>query len=793
MTTAASGDDRHISEEIERRRVLFEQTWGQPSAPSIEHLFNEVPQTERPNLLRELLYVEFEFSQRKNAGLLLEPYLARFPENESIVREVADAVGQYTTFKRRNIAGYTLLDELGRGGMGVVYRAKSDLLNNLVAFKMVNRRMIAHPEALQRFTRELEMIGRLRHPNIVEAKHAGIDADGLPFLIMELLDGITLNQWSKQHPPENGQESSRVTKACTIIRDATLGLQAIHEAGLVHRDIKPGNIMVLPNGQVKILDLGLAKLREHIAENALEHEPQTQHGHLLGTPGYMAPEQTLSAAKVDIRADIYSLGCTLFFLLYGRAPSENQPNELPVPLPQKLKVILDKMLATDPTARFQEPSEVAFALDVFLCSQKNNRVVKPVSVVAIFVCIAFAILALYGGGKNEVAPLSLKGTALLPNENGEPEQQPPEPPGGNGAQEPPDFTHFRVRMNAAIDLRYQGDGERAEVDLRRLEGDLRNNSFDGSDELLAEVLVAQGDYLFFTGFASDSLSVGDVRRLEDLYDKALAQMPESSADFRTTLLCKLAVVRGNAHLIPDEANPSLYVRFARAVTATDEQSLRNFIERSERLRRFEEVDLRLFALEHLISRNVENDREKLLKDLRLLDTILFDSAYPTLYLKRFFDLAIRSCDPTDYHQLVKYVEHSRLLPHERSHETARNEMGGGSMVSIYFSTCLLKNKNGFAIYIPHADAERQDARRFELPFNRRTIEEAKDSGKSLKLDAELVSHIQKDIASGIQIALSWDETAGGTLYHNRAIDNDAWPFGDCIRIDDILNTRGTMQ
>jgi serine/threonine protein kinase len=200
MNTAPNSNNRDISEEIERKRTHFEQNWELPSATKIEQCLAEVSQKDRPELLRELLYVEFEFAQRKANNLTLEHYLARFPEYESIIREVAEAVGQYTVFSNRSIAGYTLLGELGRGGMGVVYKAKSDLLNNYVAFKMISKRMVGNLEMLRRFTRELEMIGRLKHPNIVEAKHAGVDPNGSPYLVMELVEGVTLSQWGKQNP-----------------------------------------------------------------------------------------------------------------------------------------------------------------------------------------------------------------------------------------------------------------------------------------------------------------------------------------------------------------------------------------------------------------------------------------------------------------------------------------------------------------------------------------------------------------------------------------------------------------
>ena len=799
----ASGDgDRDFPEEIERRRVLFEQTWGQPSAPSIEQLLDEVPQTERPDLLRELLYVEFEFTQRKAAELLIEKYLERFPTYESIVREVADAVGRYTVFKRRSIAGYTLLDELGRGGMGVVYRAKSDLLNNFVAFKMVNQRMVGNPETLRRFTRELEMIGRLRHPNIVEAKHAGIAPDGSPFLVMELIEGITLSQWSRQNPPpesspvletkstivlgtlpvsdvserkkpktEKEPESSRITKACAIIHDIALGLQAIHEAGLVHRDVKPGNIMLLPDGRVKILDLGLAKLREHLAENILELEPQTRQGHLLGTPGYIAPEQMHSAVSVDIRADIYSLGCTFFFLLYGRAPAENQSNELPVSLPKKLRAILDKMLASDPASRFQEPREVISALHAFLAMPRRFRWDKIVIATAIpvFLCGVALLFVSKFQDRSEPPPSEIFMTKTVISVENAVEKRP---------------TAADVR--SAVDLRYRGDGEQASKVLRTLEADLRTNPFDGSTELLAEVLTAQGDCLFFAGLASDVLTERSVKRLAALYEEALELSANAADDLRTKLLCKLVVAGDPIRLLShDEKIPFLYRQFAEAATATDDRVLRSFAEQFElstesELMTHEARDLRLFALERLISRSEKTDRENLSKDLRSLDVILlapYPDADSCVYLNRFFDLAIRACDPTDYSQLVKYL--CRLRP--QGPVCGRTPLlPGATLVLIYFSPW--SDDNGFAIYYP---AERQEVRRFELPFNRTAVKEAIKRDESLALDTELVSLIRRDIDSGVPIVLSWDDTACWPLRRD-AFDNEDWPFDQSITVEEIL-------
>lgn len=795
----SDGDHHRISEEIEQLRVLFEKNWGLPSAPSIEQLLEEVSATSRASLLRELLYVEFELTQRKNGELQLDPYLIRFSEHEEIVREVAHAVAQYAAFKRWSVDGYTLLGEIGRGGMGTVYRAKSDLLNNFVAFKMINPRLAENSELLQRFLQELQVIGRLKHQNIVEAKHVGITAEGTPYLVMELIDGVTLQQWNKLNPPPETDsrstlskktskpaKSDRIVRICEIVREVASGLQAIHDAKLVHRDIKPGNIMLLSDGRVKILDLGLAKLRERISDNSWNVSPQTQQGDFIGTPGFMAPEQMHSAAHVDIRADIYSLGCTFFFLLYGRAPTATQPTDQPTECQasvlDKLRKILDRMLAADPAARFQEPCEVVAALDSFLNPPKSFRFGKltAVALVAIFACVVLAFYASSFDDRHDKPSFV------------EEQNQPVD-----------NAVVTQDAVQSAIDLRWRGDSEQALSMLRPLENELRTQRlFDGSDKLLAEVLSGQGDCLFFSGLASNALPTKTVKRLKDWYEEALKLTDESSPHLRAKLLCKLAVIEklhgtaGTSHPTDIEQNDdpgvALYFQFAEAVTVSngEDQPLRNFAEQFElgtepELSTREALDLRLFALEHLIDRDMKANRDTLTKDLRLLDSILlmpYPDADSCVYLNRFFDLAIRVCDPNDYGQLVKYL--SRLRP-QGTAGTRPSLPSGATFVLLYFSPWSDADGHetkGFAIYYP---AERQNSERFPLPWTREAVSKAIKEGKSLDLDEKLVSLIHRDIGVGIPIVLSWDDTRCWPLRRD-AFATEDWPFDSSITVDEIL-------
>src|SRR5262245_11686955 len=222
--------------------------------------------------------------------------------------------------KDLRVGPYLLLDRLGEGGMGTVYKARHVHLNRLVALKIIRKDKLANPTAVRRFYQEVQAAGQLTHPNIVLAFDAQEAEDGRHFFAMELVDGPDLAQLVREKGP------LPVWQACEYIRQAALGLQHAHDAGLVHRDIKPSNLLVAPPasndpgrgpGTVKILDLGLARLEE--AAYAGQRN-MTQAGQVLGTPDYLAPEQAIDAHKVDGRADVYSLGCTLYFLLTGRPP-----------------------------------------------------------------------------------------------------------------------------------------------------------------------------------------------------------------------------------------------------------------------------------------------------------------------------------------------------------------------------------------------------------------------------------------------------------------------------------------
>jgi len=274
---------------------------------------------------------------------------------------------------------YKLGRFLGRGGMGAVYQAEHRVMDRQVALKIIHRDLIKHPRIVERFRQEVKAAARLSHPNIVTAYDAD-QAGDLHFLVMEFVDGISLAQLvGKRGPLE-------VAYACHYVRQAAKGLHHAFEAGMVHRDIKPHNLMLTRKGQVKILDFGLARLASetHVDVNlpALPDRPGlTKVGDIMGTPEYMAPEQILDPAMADIRADIYGLGCTLYFLLTGKTPfadmsarevvlSPRKRRHRPIvevrkDLPAALVAVIEKMLATDPDQRYATPADVVKVLAPF--------------------------------------------------------------------------------------------------------------------------------------------------------------------------------------------------------------------------------------------------------------------------------------------------------------------------------------------------------------------------------------------------------------------------------------------
>jgi serine/threonine protein kinase/DNA-binding response OmpR family regulator len=276
-------------------------------------------------------------------------------------------------FSELRIGNYDVLDRLGAGGMGAVFKARHRRMKRIVALKVLSRTMAQDATFLQRFQREVETIARLSHPNIVMAFDAD-EAEAGPFLVMEFVNGPDLASVVQKQGPLN------VSAAVECILQAARGLEYAHGQGIIHRDIKPANLMRDASGVVKVTDLGLARFSALAGgTGATPSGAITQAGGIVGTVDYMPPEQSLDPGGIDHRADIYSLGATLHYLLFAQPPYQGaslmatllKHREAPIPsltearkdVPAELDAVFRRMEAKAPADRYQAMTEVVGALE----------------------------------------------------------------------------------------------------------------------------------------------------------------------------------------------------------------------------------------------------------------------------------------------------------------------------------------------------------------------------------------------------------------------------------------------
>jgi serine/threonine protein kinase len=276
--------------------------------------------------------------------------------------------GRYKGF---HLGGYRIIERIGTGGSGSVYLGEHEVMKRKVALKILPSSIATEPGVLERFRREAQAAAALDHPNIVRAYDFRQDGQ-VHFLVMEYVNGPSLEQVLRT------QGAMSVPVACEYIRQAAIGLEHAHEAGLVHRDVKPGNLLVDPSGIVKLLDLGLARFAPEGQDSLTK---QFDENTVMGTADYLAPEQALNLHNVDRRADIYSLGATLYALLAGQPPfGEGSVTQKllwhqmrdPAPLchrrsdiPYEIGEIVSKMMAKDVNQRYQSCAEIAEVLAPF--------------------------------------------------------------------------------------------------------------------------------------------------------------------------------------------------------------------------------------------------------------------------------------------------------------------------------------------------------------------------------------------------------------------------------------------
>jgi serine/threonine-protein kinase len=336
------------------------------------------------------------------------PSLAQFADARALLNSLVER-GWLSNFQADEVAAgrvqnlvlgqYVLLDRLGEGGMGHVFKARHRMMNRVVALKIIRPDRLLDRAAVQRFHREIHAVAQLSHPNIIIAHDANQVGDTY-FLVMEYVIGVDLARTVRDMGP------LPIGQACDFIRQAALGLQHAFERGLVHRDLKPSNLLVTwvrqasglrqppdagessgessgfvppaPQPVVKILDMGLALLQSPAGPDPVRTE-LTHSGTVMGTPDFMSPEQATNAHAVDIRSDLYSLGCTLYFLLAGQPPFPDGSvmdklikHKFAMPRPvesrrpevsPRLAAVVRRLLAKRPDDRYQTPAELAATLE----------------------------------------------------------------------------------------------------------------------------------------------------------------------------------------------------------------------------------------------------------------------------------------------------------------------------------------------------------------------------------------------------------------------------------------------
>jgi S1-C subfamily serine protease len=371
-------------EHLDRACDAFEAAWKAGRRPAIEEHLREAPEGAREALLVELLRIELAYRRRDGEEPAPEEYRARLPGDAAMIDAVfaeaapaavlpgGAAAGDTTAEPSLSpeagsgvgpcvvVPGYEVQGLLGRGGMGVVYRARQISLNRTVALKMILNAEHASDADRHRFRAEAEAIARLQHPHIVQIHEVG-EHNGLPYFSLECCAGGSLADRLDGTPWE-------ASKAAALVETLARAVHAAHRKGVVHRDLKPGNVLVTEDGTLKVTDFGLAK--------KLDAAGHSTSGVVMGTPSYMAPEQASGKGKaVGPHTDVYALGAVLYELLTGRPPfkaatsldtilqviseAPPPPTRLNPRVPRDLEAVCLKCLQKDPKKRYASAADLA--------------------------------------------------------------------------------------------------------------------------------------------------------------------------------------------------------------------------------------------------------------------------------------------------------------------------------------------------------------------------------------------------------------------------------------------------
>jgi Flp pilus assembly protein TadD/predicted Ser/Thr protein kinase len=378
--------------QIDRICDDFESQWCAGSKPPAEAFLSQVEPVLQHRLLIELLGLEIDYRSRSDSPLNRDELQSRFPDRIDELTHLLDA-GE-TLHRRADqtappqnplrfapntpFGDYELLEEIGRGGMGLVFRARNLRLNRIVALKMIASQASASDETVGRFFAEAKAAAQLDHPGIVPIYYVG-QVEGQQFYTMAYIEGSNLSDRVQSGPLE-------VREACQLMREVALAVQHAHDHGIVHRDLKPANVLLDINNRPRIVDFGLAK-------HLWGATDLTASGQIMGTPNYMSPEQASGVPRtMSATIDVYGLGAILYCLCTGRPPFQassvamtlNQvrelepvsPRQLVPSIPRDVETICLKCLSKEPAARYASARDVADELTRFL--ESRPIVARPV-------------------------------------------------------------------------------------------------------------------------------------------------------------------------------------------------------------------------------------------------------------------------------------------------------------------------------------------------------------------------------------------------------------------------------
>jgi tetratricopeptide (TPR) repeat protein/predicted Ser/Thr protein kinase len=419
-------DPRYLATLEELVQIELEFAWKAARAPAgaaippptVDDYLARFPQLDRPAIVLRLLHQEYWVRHQYGDAPPEKEFRRRCPGFEPPLRPTLTAVPGSTPVSAElpQVAGYEVLEELGHGGMGIVYKARQQGLKRLVALKMLLAGQPVRDDLLARFRREAEALARLRHPNIVQVYEID-EHNGRPYFALEFVEGGSLSRQLAAGPPA-------AHAAAHTVETLARAIHAAHDQGIIHRDLKPGNVLLTVDGTPKIADFGLAKQLDGA-------NLQTQTGAILGTPAYMAPEQAQGAIRqIGPPTDVYSLGAILYEMLTGRPPFEApemlalleqvrlaepaRPSSLRPQVPRDLETVCLKCLEKVPGRRYASAAELADDLARFCAGEPvRARPVSPLGRLRGWVRRRPAAAALWAAGFLLAVALAVTAAATL--------------------------------------------------------------------------------------------------------------------------------------------------------------------------------------------------------------------------------------------------------------------------------------------------------------------------------------------------------------------------------------------